>query len=104
MLRRFSEIIDELRGLVNENWSASSFDGKCGPKMLVAVSGGVDSMVMADLFQRSCEGEFALAHCNFNLRGAESDGDQALVVRAGHGEFHIHIANRKLCFGTFGKH
>lgn len=94
MLRRFSEIIDELRGLVNENWSASSFDGKCGPKMLVAVSGGVDSMVMADLFQRSCEGEFALAHCNFNLRGAESDGDQALVEAwaAGHG-VKLHLAS-----------
>ena len=94
MLRRFSEIIDELRGLVNENWSASSFDGKCGPKMLVAVSGGVDSMVMADLFQRSCEGEFAIAHCNFNLRGAESDGDQALVEAwaAGHG-VKLHLAS-----------
>jgi tRNA(Ile)-lysidine synthase len=45
---------------------------------LLAVSGGIDSMVMADLFIRSgcvC----AIAHCNFSLRGNESDADEELV-------------------------
>ena len=47
-------------------------------KTLLAVSGGVDSMVMAELFSRAGF-SFALAHCNFGLRGAESDGDEVLV-------------------------
>lgn len=46
---------------------------------LLAVSGGVDSMCLAALFQEYFHGRFALAHCNFSLRGEESDGDQALV-------------------------
>jgi tRNA(Ile)-lysidine synthase len=47
---------------------------------LLAVSGGVDSMVMANLFLKSSHDlNFALAHCNFSLRGEESDGDEALV-------------------------
>lgn len=46
---------------------------------LLAVSGGVDSLCMANLFAVYFPGCFALAHCNFALRGKESDGDQALV-------------------------
>ena len=47
-------------------------------KILLAVSGGVDSMVMADLFRRlNCK--YAIAHCNFHLRGAESDRDEQFV-------------------------
>ncbi|PKP36704.1 MAG: tRNA(Ile)-lysidine synthetase, partial [Bacteroidetes bacterium HGW-Bacteroidetes-15] len=40
-------------------------------KILLAVSGGVDSMVMLHLFQE-CGYDFAVAHCNFTLRGTES--------------------------------
>ncbi len=51
-----------------------------GEAVLLAVSGGVDSMCMADLFLGSAAGvRFALAHCNFHLRGEESDSDEALV-------------------------
>ena len=46
--------------------------------VLVAVSGGRDSMVLAEKV-RSEGGPFAVAHCNFRLRGAESDADEALV-------------------------
>ena len=46
--------------------------------VLVAVSGGRDSMVLAEKVRRS-DGPFAVAHCNFRLRGAESDADEALV-------------------------
>ena len=46
--------------------------------VLVAVSGGRDSMVLAEKVRRS-GGPFAIAHCNFRLRGAESDADEALV-------------------------
>lgn len=51
-----------------------------GEKVLLAVSGGIDSMCMADLFlHSSLKVPFALAHCNFHLRGEESDSDEALV-------------------------
>lgn len=51
------------------------------PEILLAVSGGVDSMTMAELFRNTSAGVgFAVAHCNFSLRGEESDGDEALVT------------------------
>ncbi len=72
MQRRFANTIEEMRGLINE-WSAPC---------LLAVSGGIDSMCLADLWLRSFgAGSFAIAHCNFHLRGEESDGDEALVTR-----------------------
>lgn len=49
-----------------------------GKKLLLATSGGLDSMVMAHLF-KSLNFEFALAHCNFQLRGKESLDDQLFV-------------------------
>lgn len=47
-------------------------------KILLAVSGGIDSMVMAQLFA-ACGIDVGVAHCNFGLRGAASDLDEALV-------------------------
>src|SRR5688572_24069938 len=47
-------------------------------KVLLAVSGGMDSMVMLDLF-REAGFKIAVAHCNFRLRGSESDGDENFV-------------------------
>ena len=47
-------------------------------RLVLAVSGGCDSMVMLHLF-RQLEYDFVVAHCNFNLRGAESDGDETLL-------------------------
>ena len=47
-------------------------------KLLLAVSGGVDSMVMLHLFQQ-LEPDFVVAHCNFKLRGAESDSDEIFL-------------------------
>ncbi|MBP3202725.1 MAG: tRNA lysidine(34) synthetase TilS [Bacteroidales bacterium] len=46
--------------------------------LLLAVSGGVDSMTLAEKVRLE-GGPFAMAHCNFGLRGAESDADEALV-------------------------
>ncbi|MEG0498563.1 MAG: ATP-binding protein, partial [Alistipes sp.] len=47
-------------------------------KILLTVSGGVDSMVMLALFAASGY-HIGVAHCNFQLRGAESDEDEVLV-------------------------
>ncbi len=77
MNKIFAKAIDEI-----------NLPAGCG--ILLAVSGGIDSMCMAELFYRLSENaqqsgrpgpEFAVAHCNFNLRGDESDGDEDLVRR-----------------------
>ncbi len=47
-------------------------------KILLAVSGGIDSMVLLHLFEKSGY-EYGIVHCNFNLRGNESDGDENFV-------------------------
>lgn len=45
---------------------------------LVAVSGGVDSMVLCDLLKKT-DHKFSVAHCNFKLRGTDSDNDESFV-------------------------
>ena len=47
-------------------------------KLLLAVSGGVDSMVLLGLFYK-LRFDICVVHCNFQLRGKESDGDEMLV-------------------------
>jgi len=49
-----------------------------GQRVLLAVSGGIDSMVLLHLFERSGF-DYGLVHCNFHLRGDESDGDEQFV-------------------------
>lgn len=66
MLERFRKYIDDNR-LINKD-----------DRVLVALSGGVDSMVLAELLRRSGY-DIAFAHCNFHLRGMESDGDERFV-------------------------
>ena len=51
---------------------------KSGEKVLVALSGGADSIALLHLFKVNGIEIFA-AHCNFNLRGDESDGDEDYV-------------------------
>ncbi|WP_262246166.1 tRNA lysidine(34) synthetase TilS [Parapedobacter soli] len=53
---------------------------KAGERILLAVSGGKDSVLMAHLFADSACA-VGIAHCNFRLRGAEADADEALVNR-----------------------
>ncbi|WP_326384741.1 tRNA lysidine(34) synthetase TilS [Flavobacterium sp. SUN052] len=49
-----------------------------GKYLFIATSGGIDSMVLVHLFQ-NLDYNFGMLHCNFNLRGKESDGDMKFV-------------------------
>lgn len=66
MLERFRQFIGERHPFREKD------------KVLLAVSGGVDSVVMAHLFARAGF-DFAIAHCNFQLRGEESNADELFV-------------------------
>jgi len=47
-------------------------------KILLAVSGGIDSVVLASLLKQFAM-DFDIAHCNFQLRGKDSDDDESFV-------------------------
>lgn len=74
MLLKFKESLSKLTGL--QEIHPASPDN---PKILVAVSGGIDSMCLVHLFHRIFYRNFAIATVNFSLRGEESDGDEELV-------------------------
>jgi tRNA(Ile)-lysidine synthase len=67
----------ELLTLFRQNWQRICDRTEAG-RVLLAVSGGQDSMVMTELF-RQAGIPTALAHCNFSLREEASDLDEALV-------------------------
>jgi tRNA(Ile)-lysidine synthase len=50
-------------------------------KVLIAISGGLDSVVLHHLFHQLKSVKIALAHCNFRLRGGESDLDEKFVEK-----------------------
>jgi tRNA(Ile)-lysidine synthase len=66
-------MLDQLKNHIKHN-----FPFLASKKLLLATSGGLDSMVMAHLFHK-LNYEIALVHCNFQLRGVESFGDQKFV-------------------------
>jgi tRNA(Ile)-lysidine synthase len=68
-------MIKDFREYIAENHLANDSDN-----ILLAVSGGIDSMVMASLFLEAGY-KTGIAHCNFSLRGKESDKDEELVSR-----------------------
>ncbi|MEM1002074.1 MAG: tRNA lysidine(34) synthetase TilS [Bacteroidota bacterium] len=70
MLEAFQSFIDEELPILKNG------------RLLVAVSGGIDSVVLTHLCTLS-NMETALAHCNFKLRGDDSEKDEAFVVALG---------------------
>ncbi|WP_310994196.1 tRNA lysidine(34) synthetase TilS [Aequorivita marina] len=58
---------------------ATSFQYLIDKKLLIACSGGLDSVVLTYLMKRAGF-DIGLAHCNFSLRGKESDADEMFVI------------------------
>jgi tRNA(Ile)-lysidine synthase len=61
-----------------ESFLADHVPGYRTKRYILAVSGGMDSMVMLDVFRR-LRLTIEVAHCNFGLRGTESDADASFV-------------------------
>lgn len=61
-----------------QNHLTSRFPFLKEKKLFIAVSGGIDSIVLVDLLQK-LDYEITVLHCNFSLRAAESEGDEAFV-------------------------
>lgn len=62
-----------------QNYTNANLSFLKDSKLLIAVSGGVDSVVLTHLCKAS-RLNVSIAHCNFNLRGDESDADEAFVI------------------------
>ena len=68
MLKNFQNHINQNLSFLNKS------------RLLIAISGGLDSVVLTHLCHK-LKLNIALAHCNFNLRGNESDGDEEFVLQ-----------------------
>ena len=68
-------MLDEFLNFINKQNLINPTD-----KVLVAVSGGMDSVVLCDLLSKA-KIDFAIAHCNFGLRGDESNEDETFVKK-----------------------
>lgn len=62
-----------------ENHLIQNFSFLRDKKVFLAVSGGIDSMVLLDLFFK-LNYQIAVLHCNFSLRDSESDADENFVT------------------------
>jgi len=65
-------------------------------RSVLALSGGIDSMVLCELLL-DAEVDFSVAHCNFQLRGSDSDEDEKFVEeKARNLNLEVHLKNSKL--------
>ena len=78
---------------------------QCGVKktsnILLALSGGVDSMVLLHLLMEAGV-SFSIAHCNFCLRGHESDKDEAFI-RSFSDQNNIHLYVKRFDTHSYAK-
>ena len=70
-------------------------------RLLLAVSGGVDSVVLCELCHRAGY-DFVIAHCNFQLRGEESERDEAFVKTLGD-KYGVEVLVKKFDTDTIAK-
>ena len=89
MLQKFSEHINNKFPFLKEK------------KLLIAISGGVDSVVLTHLLS-ALNFDISLAHCNFNLRGKESDSDEEFVVKLG-GKLNLNVFKTQFNTEEFAK-
>jgi tRNA(Ile)-lysidine synthase len=68
-------------------------------KLLIAVSGGVDSVVLCELCQQAGY-NFIIAHCNFQLRGEESLRDEDFVKKLGE-RYKVEVMVKRFDTGTY---
>jgi len=67
---------------------------------IVATSGGIDSVVLCELCHQTAL-SFSIAHCNFNLRGAESERDEAFVQDLGK-KYGVPVFVKRFDTGQYG--
>lgn len=68
-----NQLLSNIQSYINTNELFDSND-----KLLLTVSGGIDSVFMVRALQKLCY-NISVAHCNFNLRGQASDDDEIFV-------------------------
>ena len=72
--------ISQVEILIRDSLSRLIGDFSTSPRLLLAVSGGLDSMVLLNCLSRLLpEKDLAVGHYNHGLRGLESDGDETFV-------------------------
>ena len=77
-------LLKEIHDFLTEQFDASD-------RFVVGVSGGMDSMVLADILLQ-LPFSFSIAHVNYQLRGEESNGDEDFVVQwAKQNQIHSHV-------------
>jgi len=61
-----------------DNHIQQNFPFLKGKKLMIAISGGIDSIILTHILYK-LDFEISLAHCNFKLRGKESDDDELFI-------------------------
>jgi tRNA(Ile)-lysidine synthase len=71
------DLLSQFQNRIKQHYLFSPKD-----KLLLAISGGVDSVVLCELCKQAGY-DFVIAHCNFKLRGEESERDEKFVRELG---------------------